>query len=141
MRSTSRTATDMRRAYEHEEACFPMRRRVRMTLRLCLATAIALAALFATAGAADAHASLVSSNPAPGAVLTVAPDAIELRFSEPVDLSPQAIRVFDASRTELDVGTARHGDTDSVVRASLPPLSDGGYVVTWRAVSADGHPV
>ena len=31
--------------------------------------------------------------------------------------------------------------SDGIVTASLPALDPGGYVVTWRVVSADSHPI
>ena len=39
-------------------------------------------------------------------------------------------------------GSPEHPDgTQSVVSTSLPKLDDGTYVVTWRVISADSHPV
>ena len=48
----------------------------------------------------------------------------------------------DVSGRELDVGEPRHpsGDDTRVV-ASAPDLGDGSYVVAWRVVSADSHPI
>jgi copper transport protein len=118
-----------------------VKRRRRWTLRLCAATTIALLTLLALAGAADAHATLLTTTPAPGAVLTASPATIELRFSEPVEFPQQAIRLFDANRKEVALSALRHGATNDIVTATLPALADGGYVVAWRVVSADGHPV
>lgn len=39
------------------------------------------------------------------------------------------------------VDEARPRSSGSTVTLALPPLPDGAYVVSWRVVSADGHPV
>ena len=40
------------------------------------------------------------------------------------------------------MGDARHpGGDGRVVRAPTPEMGTGTYVVDWRVVSADGHPV
>jgi copper transport protein len=50
--------------------------------------------------------------------------------------------VFDSRATRVDVGAPTHpGGNGSVVRVSTPKLDDGTYVVTWRVISADSHPV
>ena len=118
-----------------------MNRQRPWTIRLLAGTAIAFVAVISAAGAADAHAALVSSTPAPGSVLVDSPKTIELKFSEPVEMPQQAIRVFDANRNEIDVPTARHGASNDTVTTTLPALEEGGYVISWRVVSADGHPI
>ncbi len=97
-----------------------------------VALAFALAA-----GDALAHASLVTSEPADGAVLERAPPSIVLRFSEPV--GPIAIRLLDRSGSSAPLTAAAEGDT---VRAALPPgLPHGPYLVSFRVTSLDSHPV
>ncbi len=89
------------------------------------------------AGDALAHASLVASEPADGAVLEQAPPSIVLRFSEPA--SPIAIRLLDRSGSSVPLATAAEGDT---VRAALPAeLPHGAYLVSLRVTSLDSHPV
>jgi copper transport protein len=96
----------------------------------------------ANAGPASAHAILESTTPASGEAVATSPKVIELDFSEPVEVSLGAIRLFDTSGRELDVGRSRHpsGD-DTRVASTAPELGDGSYVVAWRVVSADSHPV
>jgi copper transport protein len=102
---------------------------------------IALAASVGT-GIAFAHAELLTSDPQPGAVLDTAPAHVTLTFSEPVEISLGAIRVFDGRGTSINVTAARHRDgRDKEVEVDLPALSNGSYVVDWRVVSADSHPV
>ena len=46
-------------------------------------------------------------------------------------------------REPVDVGTPEHpgGDAQEVSVVDVPELEDGTYVVTWRVISADAHPV
>ena len=60
-----------------------------------------LAAATVTAGVVRAHATLVSADPANGAMLTVAPDHVELVFSETVGM-PAALAVLDSAGTEVE---------------------------------------
>lgn len=105
------------------------------------AFAVALVAVVAWAGPAAAHASLESTMPAAGAVLDRAPARVTLTFSEPVELSLGAVRVYDANADRVDHGGARHDGRAAVVQEVDDDLADGSYVVTWRVESADGHPV
>ena len=90
----------------------------------------------------SAHAILDSSSPAPSTVLDESPTKISLDFSETVESSLLSIRVFDSEQREVKIGDASRSAVDqSVVSAHVPELAKGTYVVVWRAVSADGHPV
>jgi copper transport protein len=102
----------------------------------------ALAASWALAPSpASAHAVLTSTDPADGAVLPEAPEAVTLTFNEPVEVPTGALRVFDADTRRVDVGVLDTGD-GAVVSVALPEdLPDGGYVVTYRVISADAHPI
>ncbi len=91
-------------------------------------------------GEAAAHSMLLSSVPPDGAVLSSPPARIELRFNEPV--VPVALRVIDATGTTLHGPEGAHATGDTGVAFDLPaPLADGRYVVSYRVVSADTHPV
>ena len=109
---------------------------------VCACAAGLTLATFVGVGRVSAHAELLSSDPQPGAVLDTAPKQITLTFSEPVEISLGAIRLFDGTGTSIDVSAARHPDGhDSIVVVDLPTLDNGSYVVDWRVVSADSHPV
>ncbi|WP_100444660.1 copper resistance CopC/CopD family protein [Glycomyces xiaoerkulensis] len=102
-----------------------------------LALGLLLAVLPATA--ARAHASLLSTDPADGAELDEAPSAVTLHFNEPVSPVEEAARLVDADGGEHPV-TATAADDDVVLE--LPPgLGEGRFTLSWRVVSADGHPV
>ena len=115
---------------------------VRRTGRLLAALAIAATFVVASAAAASAHAELISTDPAAGSRLATAPKSVTLTFGEHVEISLGAVRVYDANGRSLGVSAARHPDGHSEkVTVDLPKLSDGTYVVAWRVVSADSHPV
>jgi copper transport protein len=85
---------------------------------------------------------LESSDPAPSAVLATPPRQVALRYDQSVGVSLGGVRVFDATGQRLSTGTPHHpAGTDSVVQVDLPNLARGSYVVTWRVISADSHPV
>ena len=103
--------------------------------------ATALAALTVAAGLAlpaHAHASLIGTNPAEGAVVAASPPAVTFRFDEPVTLPDRAVQVFDAAGAPVPADAAA---ADAVVTVSLPGGLSGTYVVAWRVISADGHPI
>ncbi len=91
---------------------------------------------------AFAHAVLEGTSPGAGATVAHSPKAITLTFGEPVEATLGAIRVFDSRAERVDVGAPEHpGGKGSEVSVSTPTLADGTYVVTWRVISADSHPV
>ncbi|MGY1673813.1 copper resistance CopC/CopD family protein [Geodermatophilus sp. SYSU D00710] len=94
----------------------------------------------ATAGPAAAHAELVSTDPGEGARLDEVPGQVTLRFSEGVSLGAGYARVLGEGGERVDTGAASvDGDTVTVpLRDDLPEAS---YVVTYRIVSADSHPI
>ena len=111
--------------------------------RPLLALGLLLALLTGTPGVASAHAQLESSDPGQSAVLLVPPTQIVLHFGEPVEIDFGSIQVIGPGGTRVDGGAAHHpaGD-DHGVAVSLPAnLPDGTFVVSWRVVSADSHPV
>ena len=106
-----------------------------------MACCIIVVGSFAFSATASAHAVLVSSSPAPSAVLDDSPTQILLTFDESVDLVADSIRLVDASGAGVDVGTAGHPQGPSTIGVSVPALADGTYVVAWAAISADSHPI
>lgn len=90
------------------------------------------------ASMAMAHASLTAAEPADGAVVQAAPQRFTLSFSEPV--SPLAIKLVrpDGQSVSLDTFVLR----DRTLEIEPPKtLVAGTYVLSWRVVSEDGHPV
>ncbi len=107
-----------------------------------LVVAVATAGLALSPAPADAHAELISTEPASGEQLDAAPAQVVLRFSESVDAADDAVEVLSAGGDPIDVGDPGHPDGDrSSVAVDLPSLDDGTYVVSWRVISSDSHPV
>jgi copper transport protein len=100
---------------------------------------LAALALGLSASPAAAHATLLSTDPAEGEVVPETPHAVTFTFDENVSLTDGSIQVFDAAGESVESTTASE---DEVVTADLPDeLPDGTYVVAWRVVSTDSHPV
>jgi copper transport protein len=85
-----------------------------------------------------AHARLVISDPAPGAVLDTVPATVDLVFSEPVTPAGRGINVYGPDGRLASIGSARaRGEGMSVgVSGSLA----GTYAVVWTVVASDTHP-
>lgn len=99
---------------------------------------VMLVAMLVQAGAAWAHASLNSTSPADGSILGEAPDLYSLTFSEPV--APLSLLLVKSDGTSLQLESfVVKGNT---VEIKAPEdLERGTHILTWRVVSADGHPV
>jgi len=99
--------------------------------------------LLLVASPASAHAMLEGSDPAADAVLTAPPASVDLTFNEAITLLPDSVRVFGPDGTRVDDGTiARtHDDPATAGVGVRPDLPDGTYLVAYRVVSADSHPI
>jgi copper transport protein len=102
-----------------------------------VASGVALGA----APAAFAHATLVSTTPADGAVLKRSPPRVSVRFDETVSTPFDALRVLDSDGKRIDTGRDTRPAADEVAVALSPSLPRGTYTVAWRVTSADTHPV
>jgi copper transport protein len=93
-----------------------------------------------TAGPAAAHATLISTDPGEGARVEQVPAAVTLEFSEGVSLGAGYARVLGSGGERVDAGTASvDGEVLTIpLRSGLP---DDGYLVTYRVISADSHPI
>lgn len=119
-------------------------RRVRFRWVLGLAaTLLTTGVLLLPATPAQAHATLVGTNPANGTALSEPPPQIELRFSERVTISRDGISLRDAAGRPIETEPPSiPDDTPTMVVLPVPAdLPDGSYVVTFRVVSADSHPI
>jgi copper transport protein len=92
------------------------------------------------AGAAQAHAALISTNPVAGSIVPAAPSQVIITFDEHVTPVQQDISVIGPNRKKIDSGTAVSvGNQLRIpVRTGIPT---GTYLVSYRVISADGHPV
>jgi len=103
----------------------------------------AVLALLALPAGAQAHAVLQSTEPLSGATEKQLPDQIVFLFSEPVEGSFGAIRVFDRTGARADSGEVFHpaGKGPELATKLKPGLEKGSYTATYRVISADSHPV
>ncbi|ODR92154.1 copper resistance CopC/CopD family protein [Sinorhizobium alkalisoli] len=106
--------------------------------RIARVVTLALCGVLAQIAVASAHASYTSSDPEDGAVVETAPSRFAIAFSEPV--SPLSLRLVrpDGSSIPLE----RFEVKDRTVEIVAPTgLGRGTHVLSWRVISADGHPV
>jgi len=101
------------------------------------ALVLLLAAVCAPAGA-WAHAGLAASVPADGATLDGSPGRFRLVFDEAVEL--RELRLLTAGGEELPLAGVRASGAE-IEATPAGPLPQGGYLLVWRAVSADSHVV
>lgn len=111
-----------------------------ITRRFLLVLTAAIVLTGAVASPAFGHALIRSTTPADGEAVDTAPDTVSLEFNEPVTMSPGGVRVFNSESARVDEADA--SSTGNAASVTLQPdLPDGTYVVSWRALSADAHPV
>ncbi|WP_433080244.1 copper resistance CopC/CopD family protein [Dactylosporangium sp. CA-052675] len=100
----------------------------------------ALAILVLPAAPASAHAELEKTAPVAGTVLNDMPGEVTLTFSEQVRLVADKIKVVAPDGGRADTGKPVVRDQELVI-----PLKSGGakgtYLVSYRVISADSHPV
>ncbi|MBL7491072.1 copper resistance protein CopC [Frankia sp. AgB1.9] len=100
---------------------------------------LALVALVAVAAPASAHTRLLSSTPADGSTVPTAPDQIRLTFAQHL-LGLGAVAVEGPGGSSVGVGDAvLDGAIVTLRLAEHRPA--GVYRLSYRIVSADGHPV
>lgn len=90
------------------------------------------------ASPASAHASLVSSQPRDGQVLDIAPASVVLRFDENMR-RPAFVAVTAQDGRQVQSGQVQV--LDDTVTEQITDAGAGRYLIAYRVVSADGHPV
>src|SRR6266487_5084121 len=115
-----------------------MSARRRLILTLALVAAVALAA----PGVASAHAYLIRTSPAASATLNKAPSQLALTYDEAVEPRFMLVSVTDAGGHQETSGRPfRSPSNPDTIITPLKHVPEGWYLVFWRAISADGHPV
>ena len=92
---------------------------------------------------ASAHAYLVKTVPAASVVLNVPPPTVQLTYDEAVEPRFAIISVTNAAGRQQTTGPVYRSpaDPDTLVVPLRPHLPEGWYLIFWRAISVDGHPV
>jgi copper transport protein len=106
---------------------------------------IALAAAAASLGlpaAAWAHAALLQTTPVASRIVNTPPKAVLLRYSEAVEPRFAIVSVTNAAGDKETTGAPSRSpaNADTLV-VPLKKLAEGWYLVYWRVISVDGHPV
>jgi copper transport protein len=102
----------------------------------------AVAVALLAPAAASAHAYLVRTVPAASVTVNTPPPVVALTFDEAVEPRFALISVTDV-RADQETGGPLHrsaANPDTLV-VPLKRLAEGWYLVYWRAISIDGHPV
>jgi hypothetical protein len=107
-----------------------------------LLAALGLLGLLALLGAgpAAAHSVLLETSPARGGSVQVAPTSVALTFNEMPQGEFSTIHVTGPDGQRRDDGHVQVVN-DVVTEPLAGTRPAGHYVVDWRVVSADGHPV
>jgi methionine-rich copper-binding protein CopC len=98
-----------------------------------------LAIMVLPATPAAAHAKLTASNPQAGSMVSTTLPAITLTFSGPVKAELTTIVVAGQDGANLSAGSPTLADV--TLTQPVNALPQGQITVTWRTVSADGHPI
>ena len=119
-------------AMVHRQALMDTFRFVRRAACLLAASAVSAPV------AARAHALILSSEPAAGAVVHGASVAVLLRFNSRIDQERSRLVLVrtDGSETVVSLGDAA---TPDKLAATLAGLAPGDYRLRWQVLAIDGH--
>lgn len=106
---------------------------------------VLLLSVFSVFPSAHAHSDLISSDPAAGASLEQMPESFSLTFNEELisidgeSVNTLTLQGIDGNRYELLAPTVVGAVLSAQVTGGEFPA--GEYLLSYRAVSADGHPI
>jgi len=114
---------------------------VRRNRRVAVAVGAAIGAL-ALPAAAWAHAALLRTVPSASGTVDTPPAKVSLTYSEAVEPRFAVVSVTDAQGVqETTAPLVRSPSNADTLDVPLKHLAEGWYLVYWRAISVDGHPV
>ncbi|QSB04926.1 copper resistance protein CopC [Natronoglycomyces albus] len=98
---------------------------------------------FLPASPASAHAVVTTTTPAASEVVTDVPEAVHIQFNEKVTPIAAATGVVapTGERADLADGDLSTDNGTALSIALREDLPDGTYLVSYRVVSDDGHPI
>jgi copper transport protein len=110
--------------------------------RIALVFAVA-AVVLVLPSAAAAHAYLIRTTPTASGVLNTPPRDVALTYDEAVEPRFAIISVTDTTGHQQTTGPVRRSaaNPDTLIAPLRPNLPQGWYLIYWRAISVDGHPV
>jgi copper transport protein len=111
-------------------------------VRRSLVLAGIVAAALALPAAAWAHAALLKTFPEASALLDRQPKTVRLTYDEVVEPRFAIVSVTDKDGHGETAGSPRRSASDPyTLEVPVSHLAEGWYLVYWRVISADGHPV
>jgi copper transport protein len=103
-----------------------------------LVTVLALA----LPGAAWAHAALLRTSPSASGTVSSTPPGVLLTYTEAVEPRFAIVSVTDAGGHRVTAGSPTRSASDpDTLFVPLRRIGQGWYLVYWRVISVDGHPV
>ena len=110
--------------------------------RVVLIALAAAAASLVLPAAAWAHAALLQTTPVASRIVNTPPKQVLLRYSEAVEPRFAIVSVTNAAGDKETAGAPSRSpaNADTLV-VPLKKLAEGWYLVYWRVISVDGHPV
>jgi copper transport protein len=104
---------------------------------------VAIAIWLTLPSSASAHAYLIKTVPAASGVLDTPPKTVQLTYDEAVEPRFAIISVTNANGKQETTAPVNRdpSDPDTLVVPLRPNLPEGWYLIYWRAISVDGHPV
>ena len=117
--------------------------KVKLIVRRVGALLTMLILVFGFAEPAGAHAQLEWTQPVRSSVTRSPPHQVVVHFGEAVEIDFGSMRVIGPHGNRVDQGGTHHppGDSHSIAINLPAHLPDGTYVVAWRVISTDSHPV
>lgn len=111
-------------------------------MRRALVVAVVMSGALVLPAAAWAHAALLKTFPTASAEVDTAPAELRLVYDEVVEPRFAVVSVTDAAaHQQVDGPVHRSASSPYELDAPLKRSSEGWYLVFWRVISADGHPV
>jgi copper transport protein len=110
-------------------------------MRRAVFVGVLLAALVLPASA-FAHAALLKTVPSASVTVNSSPKQVSLLYSEAVEPRFAIVSVTDANATSETTGPPTRDPANAdQLDVPLKHLRQGWYLVVWRVISVDGHPV
>ncbi|MBB4762564.1 copper resistance CopC/CopD family protein [Amorphoplanes digitatis] len=109
-------------------------------VRVLIMLVIGLGVLLVPASPAAAHAAMLTATPEPGSVVATAPSEITITFTEGITPVTSRTQVLAPDGKRITGEVTADGPTLRIkIRRADRPL--GTYLVSYRIVSADSHPI
>ena len=107
-----------------------------------VALIVAVAGALALPATAWAHAALLHTVPQASGTVNTPPRQVALTYSEAVEPRFAIVSVTNAAGKQETTASPRRSPSDpDTLLVPLRVIPEGWYLVYWRAISVDGHPV